>query len=51
MKPIKLCLSAIGPYAGNMVISAGEDGRSVVMTDEIEIAETMEKLYITQTIA
>lgn len=42
---------AIGPYAGNMVISAGEDGRSVVMTDEIEIAETMEKLYITQTIA
>lgn len=42
---------AIGPYAGNMVIAAGEDGRSVVMTDEIEIAETMEKLYITQTIA
>ena len=44
-------MGAIGPYTGNMVVAAGDDENSVVMTDEITIAAAMEKLYITETIA
>lgn len=45
-------IGAIDGYTGDeMIISQGVDTASVVMTDSITVAATMEKLYITETIS
>ena len=44
-------IGAIAGYTGDeMTIAQGVDDVSVVMTDSVTIAATMEKLYITETI-